>query len=246
MEEMDLKQEYSSHKLGDEAERIRRIYSEREERGLESLYAWYRPEVLYSVFKLRKAIAQRLHINGRDDLRFMKILDLGCGRGDFLSSFLEWGISENHLYGIDLLEDRIQNARTRLPTAHFQTGDGQSMPYKDNEFDLIFANTVFSSIPSLEVRTQIACEMRRVLSSRGIIYLFDLHVNNPWNANLCKLSLVEVSRLFKGASIHRTRLILVPPILRVIYPKAPWLVEFFEALLPLLRVHSLYEIQFET
>ena len=40
-----------------------------------------------------------------------KILDVGCGSGGVLRDFIKYGALPENLYGIDLLEDRIERAK---------------------------------------------------------------------------------------------------------------------------------------
>ena len=67
-----------------------------------------------------------------------KILDLGCGRGEFLNAFCSKGLIG---YGIDASNLAIKEC----PTAKINVCDleTEQLPYPDNYFDIIFSKSVF-------------------------------------------------------------------------------------------------------
>src|SRR5712692_2841066 len=77
-----------------------------------------------------------------------KILDVGCGIGMQLQRFLAYGAKPNNLSGIDLMADRIEQARYLHPSIDWQVGSAHRLPYADASFDLITLSVVFSSILS--------------------------------------------------------------------------------------------------
>src|SRR5262245_6989221 len=74
------------------------------------------------------------------------ILEVGCGVGDELGRFHEWGANPELLHGVDLLPERIREARHRNPQIAFQMGNAESLAYEDEAFDLVVVFTVFTSI----------------------------------------------------------------------------------------------------
>lgn len=56
------------------------------------------------------------------DFEGSHVLDIGCGRGDFLSFLSARGISVSYT-GLDLAEEVVQIARERHPLADFRVGD---------------------------------------------------------------------------------------------------------------------------
>src|SRR5215471_8544720 len=91
----------------EEAGRIRSAYARRDSSGRASLYAWSRPDVALSRYRLHAAAARLLGGRGWPDLAEVEALDVGCGTGGWLRTLQEWGASPQRLHGIDLLGDRI-------------------------------------------------------------------------------------------------------------------------------------------
>ena len=83
----------------------------------------------------------KIHINHKST-----ILDIGCGSGWGLSYFHHLGALPENLYGIDIIDERISNAKTNFPNYNFLSGNASNLPYKNQTFDIIYISTVFSSI----------------------------------------------------------------------------------------------------
>ena len=64
------------------------------------------------------------------------LLELGCGRGEFLKGFIDIGIN---CYGVDLSE----NAKKMCPSAHISKVNlqEQQLPFEDNFFDFIYSKS---------------------------------------------------------------------------------------------------------
>lgn len=97
-----------------------------------------------------------------------KILDLGCGAGQWFKFFKE---KEVDYIGIDNSERLIEIAKKRYPEAKFQVGDALNLPFPNNYFDKVYSIAVFHHIPSLEFRLQFLKEARRVLKPERILIL---------------------------------------------------------------------------
>jgi SAM-dependent methyltransferase len=72
------------------------------------------------------------------------ILDVGCGKGFMLYDFARLipGISVS---GIDISEYAINNAKEEI-REFLQVGDAQSIPFKDNTFDLVISITTVHNL----------------------------------------------------------------------------------------------------
>ena len=51
-----------------------------------------------------------------------RILDIGCGAGEQLGKFANWGAKPENLIGIDLMPERIRDAQRNFPQITFQAG----------------------------------------------------------------------------------------------------------------------------
>jgi ubiquinone/menaquinone biosynthesis C-methylase UbiE len=70
--------------------------------------------------------------------------------------------------GIDLSPVAIQVARRlRLPNARFQVGDGSSLPFPDNSFDVVLCWDVVASFPEFEDAAELVTDMFRVVAPGG-------------------------------------------------------------------------------
>ncbi len=80
------------------------------------------------------------------DLEGKKILDFGCGMGDFLH-FLKHELKINVNYtGVDIVPEFIQIAKERFPDQQFTTEDVLKTDFfKTNKFDYIFCSQVFNN-----------------------------------------------------------------------------------------------------
>jgi SAM-dependent methyltransferase len=90
-----------------------------------------------------------------------KLLDIGCGRGDFLRAFIRYGMVG---YGLD----RSLAAKQTCPDAEILQADleNEQLPYDDNTFDCIFSKSVLEHFYFPENLVQ---EIHRVLKPGGTV-----------------------------------------------------------------------------
>ena len=90
-----------------------------------------------------------------------KLLDLGCGRGEFLNGFISLGVKS---YGVD----RSTVAQKYCKSAVIKECDFEKnhLPFKDNYFDIVFSKSVIEHFYYPE---KIISEALRVLKPGGII-----------------------------------------------------------------------------
>lgn len=204
-----------------EIERIREEYQKRDRTIPADFYAWHREEIQYWQASVARACARLLHQSGAFPIADASIADIGCGNGQWLLEFLQWGAVAANLHGIDLLADRISSARERLPGIDLRCGDAQNLPWPDNSIDLAAQFTVFSSIVDKGVQTAIVSEMLRVLRPGGRILWYDCRYSNPSRAAVRGLNRNDIRRLFPFCSIHFSATTLVPPLARAV-AKRSW------------------------
>ena len=91
----------------------------------------------------------------------MKMLDLGCGRGEFLRGFLSCGLNG---YGVD----QSSIAKSICPDVKITHSDleNESLPYKDNSFDFVFSKSVLEHFYYPEELVQ---EIYRILRPGGLV-----------------------------------------------------------------------------
>jgi SAM-dependent methyltransferase len=109
------------------------------------------------------------------DPRRLEALDLGCGVG-LTDSYLaaEFG----GLWGIDLSAECVAAAVGRNPGVHYQAYDGDTLPFPDARFDVVFTICVMHHV-SPTSWPRFTAEMRRVTRPGGITLVFEHNPINP-------------------------------------------------------------------
>ena len=145
-----------------------------------------------------------------------------------------WGASPQNLVGIDLLSDRISEARSVCPPAiTLRCQNATDLADLAGDFDLVLQSTVFTSILDHQMKRQIASGMLRKLRADGIIVWYDFHVNNPANPDVRGIGRSEIHRLFPDCRIHLEKLTLAPPLGRPIARVSQRLYRAVSAIKPL-------------
>lgn len=213
-----------------EIERIKECYELRKKTVPSFLYSFFNPGNLFIVQERDREILMILKRNGIHSIRDKKILDVGCGEGGELRNLIRYGALPENLYGIDLLQDRIEQAKKISQNIDFKCGDASKLPYENEQFDIVIQFTVFTSILDIMMKQTIAKEMVRVLKPYGIIIWYDYHINNPKNPNVRGIKKREIYRLFSNCNIYLKRITLVPPLVYRLAPKSLLLCYFLERL----------------
>jgi ubiquinone/menaquinone biosynthesis C-methylase UbiE len=142
------------------------------------------------------------------------IVDLGCG-GGHLALTLERRIGRPARYvGVDLLDDRIADARQRVPWGEFHVASGDRLPLADESVDVLVAATVFSSIPDAWFRGEIAREIGRVLRPHGRVVVYDIRYPSPGNPAVRPIRRKTLQEMFPGWAIATQTVTLLPPLAR--------------------------------
>lgn len=230
----------SRHGVSDgEQERIRRVYAAYAAEPREIAKRDARNLGLKTMVEERRgALLELLAADELLPLKGQHILDVGCGTGGELAWLCERGADPALCLGVDLLADRIEEARSAHPEIHFACSDARALEAEDGSFDLVIANVVFSSILSWDVAAALALEMRRVLAGTGALIWYDDRYPNPWNPNVRRYRLRELEHLFPGFRGRRRSLTLVPQVARGLAPHSLGLVRLLSAV-PLLRTRNL-------
>jgi SAM-dependent methyltransferase len=221
-----------------EQERIKHVYGQWRGAAL-ARYAWHRPDVLLQNAQRLRTVAGMLVNTVGTDLANLRVLDVGCGSGGFVRQLIDWGATPAHLAGTELQPDRLDQARART-AAGVQWHLGGLDGFSDDSMDLVCANTVFTSILDDGLRRDLAAQMWRVLRPGGWTMIFDFRFSNPRNAQVRKLSDVELLRFWPAEERRYRSLILAPPLGRALAALPAALPELLAALLPPLRSHFVY------
>lgn len=101
----------------------------------------------------------------------MRVLDVGCGPGAMSHRIAGRVGSQGAVVGVDLSTAHLRAAARRVPDGEFVLGDGTSLPFEDDSFDLAFAKLVMAYVSSPE---QMAAELLRVVRPGGNVVVADM------------------------------------------------------------------------
>ena len=223
----------------------------REVRRLEQVYRGYRASPAFrvrwddrnpgnaAIRREREGTAERL----LTDHCFVPLegrtaLEVGCGSGQTLARFTNLGARPGDLFGVDLLPDRVNEARERYPEINFHCANAEALDFPGRHFDLVILSTVFSSILDNGMASNVAHEVRRVLKPGGAVLWYDFRYNNPRNPNVRGMTLSRIKYLFPDLTADLRPVTVLPPLARRLGPLTPLLYPLLSRIPPL-RTHYL-------
>lgn len=112
-----------------------------------------------------------------------RLLDVGCGRGEFLKGFISCGLSGAGV-------DQSPAAKRLLPDADIRVSDATdgSLPFEDNSFDVVYSKSVVEHFYYPE---KLIADMWRVLEPGGLL----ITMTPDWDT---------IYRMFYEDFTHRT------------------------------------------
>lgn len=227
--------------LVEEIDRIREVYSRRDQVFPKDYYSLSEPWNLLVSQELERKILQVLRKSGMSPLATCKVLDVGCGKGDRLRGFVRYGALPENLLGIDISEHRVRQARLLNPSILVCCGNAEEIPARDASFDIVTHFTLFTSILDESMKRNIANDMLRVLKPAGLILWYDFRFANPRIKEVRRIGKKEIKRLFPGCFLQFHRLTLAPPIAKRVV-KVSWPACLLLEKLPFLKTHYLVAI----
>ena len=171
-----------------------------------------------------------LPLNGK------RVLEVGCGLGHELDAMRAFGAQSDDLIGIDLLPDRIAEAKATYPELEFKIGNAERIDYEDGTFDLILVTTLFSSIRDNRMAQGVAREITRVLKVRGAVLWYDFRYKAPWNRDVRGMPSWRIRSLFPTLQCHLRQITVIPPLSRRLGGLGPTLYPVLRTV-PCLRSH---------
>ncbi len=120
--------------------------------------------------------ARRLLGQALKQIKFDKLLEVGCGTGDNLS-YLKKQYPSVVLVGCDFSKKQIQLAR-QTQDIQFDIADARKLPYGDGEFDIVITIGCLAHIPPQHIK-QCANELQRVAREYLFIWEEDKELTSP-------------------------------------------------------------------
>jgi ubiquinone/menaquinone biosynthesis C-methylase UbiE len=153
------------------------------------------------------------------DCEQLNMLDFGCGIGITDPYVVD---QVGSLSGVDVSEGSIERAKQNNTTVQYTVYDGQTLPFKDGEFDALFMMCVMHHIPETQ-REAILEELYRVLRPGGAIFIFEHNMLHPLtrmavlrcefdkDAQMMSRAAAQLLLLQAGFKLHDSRYLLYLP-----------------------------------
>ncbi len=220
-----------------EADAVRARYAKRA--ALDPRYSLANPAALAAMQERQRAIVALLRRAGHADFAMPTLLEIGSGAGGNLLELLWLGFQPANLSGVELLQERHEAARARLPEAvRLVHGDATAVPIAPASVDIVYASTVFSSLLDDAFQQRLADTTWRAVKPGGGVLWYDFVFDNPGNLDVRGVPLKRVRELFPAGVVEARRVTLAPPIARRLVRLGPRLYAVANAL-PFLRTHVL-------
>lgn len=225
-----------SARVNDEARAVAERYARRSDGGR---YSLLRPEVWQMVHERQRAFVALAGSVGLPDFATLRLVEVGCGSGANLLELLRFGFRAEHLVGIELLPERLAQARERLPAALvLHAGDATAVDLPAASQDIVFVSTVFSSLLDAAFQQRLADTLWRWLKPGGGVLWYDFTVDNPRNPDVRGVPLARLRQLFPHGRVTARRVTLAPPLARAVVRLHPALYTACNTV-PWLRTHVL-------
>jgi SAM-dependent methyltransferase len=200
-------------------------------------------DVLASSQERQRSLVSLLAARGIHDLAGLDIIEIGCGTGSNLVELMFLGAQPECLAGNELLPDRLETARRRLPeSVRLFPGNAAALEIEPGSFDIVYQSVVFSSVLDESLQHTLAGAMWRWTKPGGGVLWYDFVYDNPSNPDVRGVPLRRVRELFPAGRIRWRRVTLAPPLARRVVRIHPSLYAICNAM-PFLRTHILCFIE---
>ena len=123
----------------------------------------------------------------------IKVLDAGCGRGFFLQKLVKFYNKKMELYGLDISNVVIRNAKLNLPTVRFIVSSIEKTPFNNEFFDCVVCSEVLEHVynPCDAIR-----EIARITKKEGQIIFTTPNFHSILFRGFRLLEMLNLSRFF--------------------------------------------------
>jgi len=163
-----------------------------------------------------------------------KLLDLGCGRGEFTKGFLDQGMD---CYGVD----QSDQAKKFCPAAKIKVANlEERLPFEDNCFDVIYSKSVLEHFYYPE---KLLSEAYRVLKPNGLIIsltpdwahnVICFHEDFTHRTAFTSKSLDDIHKFCNFTNVETNKFIQLPFV---------WRMPYLKPLTDLIRIIAPYKLK---
>jgi ubiquinone/menaquinone biosynthesis C-methylase UbiE len=126
-------------------------------------------------------LAKRLRLMERyTDVRGKRVLDCGCGAGDYVTALLEVGADA---WGIEYAREKVASSHSSV-TGRLSVGDLGEIAVGDAAFDVALLNEVLEHVPD---DRRVLRELWRILRPGGTLIIFSPNRRYPFETHGAKL-----------------------------------------------------------
>src|SRR3989339_1788093 len=93
----------------------------------QSVYSPLNPAALYMIQRRHREI-RRILASFPGDIKDLKLLEIGCGNGQWLAEFQMFGLNVANLAGIEIDQNRADIAKKRIIGADIRSGNAADLP----------------------------------------------------------------------------------------------------------------------
>ncbi|NTW29988.1 MAG: class I SAM-dependent methyltransferase [Candidatus Moranbacteria bacterium] len=97
------------------------------------------------------------------------VLDVGCGDGTDCNFYQKAGAI---VTGVEPSDNFVKSAKRKYPDCSFVVGVGESLPFEDGSFDVVFSKYAVQTSPEVP---RVMSEIGRVLKAGGFLVMLSKH-----------------------------------------------------------------------
>ncbi len=137
---------------------------------------------------------RRIALEGLEIQPEMQVLDLCCGSGQTTQILV---MQSANVTGLDAAAAALAQAAQAAPAAKYIQGWAESMPFDDDQFDLVHVSMALHEMRPVQL-WRVLQEAHRVLKPGGVLAFVDFHLPSNW---LYRLSLDLFLGLFETEAV---------------------------------------------
>lgn len=130
----------------------------------------------------------------------IKALDVGCGVGAYHPE-LKGVFGE--LHGAEISAKSVELAKQKNPWVDYRLYDGETTPFDDSSFDLVFAICVLHHVPVDSWNTFMS-EIYRITKPGGLVVVFEHNPYNPATQYIVKNCEIDKDAVLLSSRILKT------------------------------------------